>query len=235
MSFKFFFSALLAYFGIINDGAFPVCDTLSGSLFIIINPGSSTNLLIVKSFTFVPVCISLSKTKQILSFIGIPNAKSYNGMYLPRSTSYAAVSQSQMEPNVQYGQFTVPPGFAGGLPYMKNAIREDQNIIMNPYGEVVPPVLAPPLNTNKIVNDWNQIGMYPKPTTLYQPEGFRYTNGSTTQNEPSITCNDVKMHMLTCSGCQRLYSYERKLWITIIIMIVLVFLIIIYLLERRTK
>jgi hypothetical protein len=198
-------------------------------------PSYNSNRIIPSYDAIVPPVSSQQYIDRIQA--EYPNAKSYNGMYLPRSTSYAAVSQAQMEPYVQYGQFTVPPGFAGGLPYMKNAIREDQNIIMNPYGEVVQPVLASPTNTNKIVNDWNQVGMYPKPTTLYQPEGFRYINGSKPQSESEtgITCNDVKMHMLTCSGCQRLYSYERKLWITIIIMIVLVFLIIIYLLERRTK
>ncbi len=161
-----------------------------------------------------------------------PNARSVNGMYLPRSTSYAAISQQQMEPFVQYGQFTVPPGFAGGLPYMKNAIREDQNIIMNPYGNIAPPVLENSLNTNR--GDLNQVAMYPKPTKLYQPEGFRYNNTMDTKTS-GTDCGDVNLHILSCKKCQMRNSYERKLWIIILIMTILVFLIIIYLLERKKQ
>jgi hypothetical protein len=46
MLFKFFFKDGLGYFGIINDGALPVC--CCGLLSIIIKPASSTKRLIEK-------------------------------------------------------------------------------------------------------------------------------------------------------------------------------------------
>jgi len=174
-----------------------------------------------------------------------PDAKIVNGMYLPRSTSYAAVSQQQTSPLVQYSQFTVPPGFAGGLPYMKNALREDKNIVMNPYGDVTAPVLASPelqqplsvypYHPQSNNMDWKNLGYYTNnniKSDLSQPEGFRFTN-PTTSSQSELSCDEIRSHIFNCSMCQKFYSYERKLWITIIIMIIVVFLTIIYLLERR--
>ncbi len=185
-----------------------------------------------------------------------PNAVYAQGLYLPRSTSYDKVSRDQTAPMVQYGQFTFPPGFAGGLPYMKDAIMEDKNIVMNPYGEIGPvvqatPQLQKPLSMYPMnppdITDWNNLGMYGQPQfqNIYQQhkmqqqkkqnqqqqspvETFRFNN-----TPKNIDCGDVNEHLRVCSRCRSLSSCDNKTYLVIMIMMVLVFCTILYLLQRK--
>ena len=177
-----------------------------------------------------------------------PDAVYAQGLYLPRSTSYDKVSREQTAPMVQYGQFTFPPGFAGGLPYMKDAIMEDKNIVMNPYGSVGPvvqasPELQKPLSMYPMnspdITDWNNLGMY-KPHPKYhqhhqhhqmqlpQSESFRFEN-----KEKKIDCGDISDHLRVCSKCRDLFSCDKRTYFVIMIMIVLVFCTILYLMHRK--
>ena len=175
-----------------------------------------------------------------------PDAVYAQGLYLPRSTSYDKVSREQTAPMVQYGQFTFPPGFAGGLPYMKNAIMEDKNIVMNPYGGVGPvvqssPQLQKPLSMYPMnspdITDWKNLGMYGQfqtqqplqpPQPLQPVESFRFEN-----KEKKIDCGDISDHLRVCSKCRDLFSCDKKTYFVIMIMIVLVFCTILYLLQRK--
>jgi hypothetical protein len=177
-----------------------------------------------------------------------PNAVYAQGMLLPRSTSYDKVSREQTAPMVQYGQFTFPPGFAGGLPYMKDAIMEDKSIVMNPFGEVGPvvqstPSLQKPLSMYPMnppnITDWNNLGMYGQ--TVSEPrsnmesmmsekrnpvESFRYQN-------KSIDCGDIDDHLKVCSRCNGYFRCDNKTYLVLMIMMMLVFLTIFYLLQRK--
>jgi hypothetical protein len=168
-----------------------------------------------------------------------PGQKEVNGIFLPRSTNFEAVSRQQIEPTIQYGQFTVPPGFAGGLPYLKNAIQNDRSVVMNPYGNIAPavpvsPQLEKPLSTYPIYPTAPMdINTYPylNNTNL---EKFRYNNKNPV-NEVKIimNCGDIYDHLQKCEGCRKRFSCEKKTYLVIIIMLVIVFSTIIFLLQRK--
>ncbi len=168
-----------------------------------------------------------------------PDAVYAQGLYLPRSTSYDKVSREQTAPMVQYGQFVYPPGFAGGLPYMKDAIMEDKSIVMNPYGGVGPvvqatPALQKPLSMYPMnpvnSNDWKNLGMYGQPELKIEKpvESFRYNN-----KEKGIDCGDISDHLRVCNRCREMFSCDKKTYFVIMIMIILLFCTILYLMQRK--
>ncbi len=172
-----------------------------------------------------------------------PGQTQVNGVLLPRSTNFEAVSRQQIEPSVQYGQFTVPPGFAGGLPYLKNAIKNDRSVVMNPYGEIAPAV---PVNA-QLEKPLSRYPMYPTAPMDLQKynysntnlEPFRYNNNMIKNKNPIneikivMNCGDVYDHLQNCDGCRKRFACEKKTYLVIIIMLVIVFATIIYLLQRK--
>ena len=176
-----------------------------------------------------------------------PDAVYAKGLYLPRSTSYDKVSKHQTAPMVQYGQFTFPPGFAGGLPYMKDAIMEDKNIVMNPYGDVGPvvqssPQLQKPLSMYPMdspdITDWKNLGMYNQPQIHHQMHNPHHKFGQKMNHkqphpqpqpvesfrfenkEKKIDCGDISDHLRVCSKCKSLFTCDNKTYLVIMIMIV---------------
>lgn len=169
-----------------------------------------------------------------------PGQKEVNGVYLPRSTNFEAVSRQQIEPIVQFGQFTVPPGFAGGLPYLKNAIQNDRSVVMNPYGDIAPAV---PVNA-QLEKPLSKYPIYPTAQMDIKPypylnnnniEQFRYNSNKSPVNEVKIimNCGDIYDHLQKCEGCRKRFSCEKRTYLVIIIMLVIVFSTIIFLLQRK--
>jgi hypothetical protein len=159
-----------------------------------------------------------------------PNAQQVNGVFLPRSTNFEAIARQQIQPEIQYGQFTVPPGFAGGLPYLKNAIRSDIPVVMNPLGIPSSPVLSTPaLQQPLSVYPYDHKTLTDFKTVPQNKEGFRFTNG----NNTGITCSDIVDHLSKCQQCRQLFSCEKNTYLVLMIMLIVVFITIIFLIRHN--
>jgi hypothetical protein len=163
-----------------------------------------------------------------------PGQRVVNGVYLPRTTSFIQNSIAQTAPINQYSQFTIQPPFAGGLPYLKNALQQDKNIVMNPYGYPGPVVYANdsmqhPLssypNMYPDVRDWRV--EQPK-----QEENFRFNANPT--NSSSVDCTTILHHCMNCEHCKKLLSCDNRTNMAILILLVLLFVTVLYLMNKGT-
>lgn len=160
-----------------------------------------------------------------------PHTQQVNGIYLPRQTSFQQDAINQTRPLNQFSQFTIQPPFAGGLPYMKNAIINDANVIMNPLGYPVAPVVSTPeleqsLSPYPFYNP-KAVGSDLQPINQDKnKESFRYNN-------TSLDCSSCMQHVLNCPTCMQRFKCEQTIWIILIVMLILMFSVILYLLHNK--
>ena len=168
----------------------------------------------------------------------------YGNVLLPRQTSFQYNSMQQNAPIQQYGQFTVQPPFAGAIPMLKNAINADTSIPMyqsgyfNPY----PYPVQPYVNTYLGGNNYATAGVhmpqmydlqnYSQPQSNNVKEHFRF-GGEESKDEVKIGCKDIANHLDGCKYCKEMYKTNNRLFLILIGILVLMFITIIYLIQRK--
>lgn len=151
-----------------------------------------------------------SPSQQYLNYLHqYPDAARAEGVILPRTDSFYHTSRQQTSPIMQTSQFTVQPPFAGGIPYLKNARAVDTMYPMSSNG--VYPVNSP--------SDFQTIGREP----------FHFNTSTSTP----LTCEVILTHIRNCKECSKLLRCDNRIWIVLICVILLMFCITIYLLQRN--
>lgn len=150
-----------------------------------------------------------SPSQQYLSYLHqYPDVARSQDVILPRTDSFYHNRMQQVSPIFQTSQFTVQPPFAGGLPYLKDARAVDAPYPMSTNG--VYPIVGNP-------SDFKTVGK----------EHFRFTTN------PAITCETVLTHIRNCKECSKLLRCDNRIWIVLICVLILMFCITIYLLQRN--
>jgi hypothetical protein len=179
-----------------------------------------------------------------------PNNNSVNTPYgnvlLPRQTSFQYNSMQQNAPIQQYGQFTVQPPFAGAIPMLKNAINADTSIPMyqsgyfNPYPYQVQPYVNSYLGGNNYATagvhmpQMYDLQNYSQPKSNNVKEYFRFRGDESEKNKETVTnCKDISNHLAMCEYCQKLFKPNYTIFYIIILILVLMFITIIYLIQRK--
>jgi hypothetical protein len=163
-----------------------------------------------------------------------PSEQIVNGMVLPRTTSFQQNVQQQMAPVMQYAQYTPNPPFVSGIPYMNNALANDKPVIMQPNGYISPAM--PYYGYSQPPQQQSQ----PAEPTEKKVESFRHRCFSCGQTEckcnirsSGLTCDEIMRHLNNCPLCARYFGTNNRIWVILIFMIVLMFCITLYLLQKK--
>lgn len=172
----------------------------------------------------------------------------YGNVLLPRQSSFQYNSMQQNAPIHQYGQFSVQPPFAGGIPMLKNAINADTSIPMypsgyfNPYPYQVQPYVNGYLGGSNYATNGMNMPIISDLQNYIQPvqnvsEPFRFRaepeKADSEKEEGKISCKDITKHLEVCKHCEQLLKTNYRIFYIVILVLVLMFITIIYLIQRK--